>query len=218
MWGSMYDDMSTPPCSTVIHFISRQSLLFYTIHVVLQVWHQLSLWPDWNRTDPLLCLSPPSLFFQLSFHKSSLYAISSRCFYNFNNPGCPPSLWRLVVVPVITNITNAVIQQASMPAQLKHAVVRPLLKKVTLDKDALCNYRPVSNLPQLSQVIEKVILQRLTRHIEDESMFDPTSPPTERTTLLKLLYCSLWTKSRWRLTIGKALPSFLLILVLHLIP
>ena len=77
------------------------------------------------------------------------------------------------IAPVITNITNAVIQQANMPAQLKHAVDRPLLKKVTLDKDALCNYRPVSNLPQLSKVIEKVILQRLTRHIEDESMFDP---------------------------------------------
>ena len=77
------------------------------------------------------------------------------------------------IAPVITNITNAVIQQANMLAQLKHAVVRPLLKKVTLDKDALCNYRPVSNLPQLSKVIEKVILQSLTRHIEDESMFDP---------------------------------------------
>ena len=60
-----------------------------------------------------------------------------------------------------------------MPAQLKHAVVRLPLKKVTLDKDALCNYQPVSNLPQLSKVFEKVILQRLTRHIEDESMFDP---------------------------------------------
>ena len=77
------------------------------------------------------------------------------------------------LAPVITNITNAVIQQANMPAQLKHAVVRPLLKKVTLDNDALCNYRPVSNLPQLSKVIEKVILQQLTRHVEDESMFDP---------------------------------------------
>ena len=31
----------------------------------------------------------------------------------------------------------------------------------------------VSNLPQLSKVTEKVILQRQTRHIEDESMFDP---------------------------------------------
>ena len=60
-----------------------------------------------------------------------------------------------------------------MPAQLKQAVVRPLLKKVTLDKDALCNYRLVSNLPQLSKAIEKVMLERLTRHIEDESMFDP---------------------------------------------
>ena len=27
----MYDDMSTPPYSTVVHFISRQSLLIYTI-------------------------------------------------------------------------------------------------------------------------------------------------------------------------------------------
>ena len=68
------------------------------------------------------------------------------------------------LAPVITNITNAVIQQANMHAQLKHSVVRPLLKKVTLDKDAFCNYRPVST---------------------------PTSPSTERTTLLKLFYCSL---------------------------
>ena len=74
---------------------------------------------------------------------------------------------------LITNITNAVIQQANMPAQLKHAVVRPLLKNSTLDKDAFCNYRPVSNLPQFPKVIEKVILQILTRHIEDEAMFDP---------------------------------------------
>ena len=96
------------------------------------------------------------------------------------------------IAPVITNITNAVIQQANMPAQLKHAVVRPLLKKVTLDKDALCNYRPVSNLPQLSKVIEKVILQRLTRHIEDESMFDPyQSAYRANHSRLKLLYCSL---------------------------
>ena len=77
------------------------------------------------------------------------------------------------LAPIITNITNAVIQHVNMPAQLKHAFVRPLLKKVTLEKNVLCNYRPVSNLPQLSKVIENLILQRLTRHIEDESMFDP---------------------------------------------
>ena len=74
---------------------------------------------------------------------------------------------------VIKHITNATIQQANMPAPLKHAVVRPLLKKDTLDKDMLCNCRPVSNLPQLSKVIEKVILQRITQHIEKQSVFDP---------------------------------------------
>ena len=43
------------------------------------------------RTAPLLWLSPPSVFCQLLFTKSSwysLYEISSWCLYNSHNPGC----------------------------------------------------------------------------------------------------------------------------------
>ena len=57
-----------------------------------------------------------------------------------------------------------------VPPSLKQAFVCPLLKKSTLDKEILKNYRPVSNLPVLSKVLEKVIAQRLNVHLSDNSM------------------------------------------------
>ena len=41
----------------------------------------------------------------------------------------------------------------------------PLLKKASLDKNVLKNYRPVSNLPFLSKVLEKVIAKRLDDYL-----------------------------------------------------
>ena len=62
----------------------------------LQIWHQLSLCPAWNRTALLQCLSPPSVFCRLFFLRSSCYEISPWCVCNSHNPGCPHSLLRLV--------------------------------------------------------------------------------------------------------------------------
>ncbi|KAI0238381.1 hypothetical protein LSAT2_010939 [Lamellibrachia satsuma] len=59
-----------------------------------------------------------------------------------------------------------------MPRPLKHAIVRPSLKKPSLDKDILSNYRPVSNLTQLSKVIEKVVALRIMTHVSDQQMVE----------------------------------------------
>ena len=59
-----------------------------------------------------------------------------------------------------------------MTKSLKHAIVRPLLKKPSLDKDTLSNYRPVSNLTQLSKVIEKVVALRIMTHVSDQQMVE----------------------------------------------
>ena len=72
------------------------------------------------------------------------------------------------VIPIITYITNASLENAVMPVVLKQAIVRPLLKKKSLDKDILNNYCPVSNLSKLSKVIEKVFVQRIISHISDQ--------------------------------------------------
>ena len=66
---------------------------------------------------------------------------------------------------VITNITNASLSEGVMPDQLKHALVHPRLKKPSLCRNTLNNYRPASNLPQLSKIIEKVIANRLNAHL-----------------------------------------------------
>jgi len=41
------------------------------------------------------------------------------------------------------------------PAEFKKAIVRPLLKRDGLDFSDLKNYRPVSNLPFLSKLLER---------------------------------------------------------------
>ena len=52
---------------------------------------------------------------------------------------------------------NTSLCTACFPTRFKHAVVTPLLKKGSCDDSQLKNYRPVSNLPFLSKLLEKVV-------------------------------------------------------------
>ncbi len=58
-----------------------------------------------------------------------------------------------------------------MPKELKIAIIRPLLKKATLDL-IFKNYRPVSNLPFLGNLIEKVALSQLLVHVKVNNFHD----------------------------------------------
>ena len=57
--------------------------------------------------------------------------------------------------------------------ELKSAIVRPLLKKLSLDCEILKNYRPGSNLSFLSKVIEKVVASRFVDHMTTNNLMDP---------------------------------------------
>ena len=59
--------------------------------------------------------------------------------------------------PIVTCIANTSLSHAIVPLSLKTALMRPLLKKPGLDKEVLKNYRPVSNLPFILKVLEKVV-------------------------------------------------------------
>jgi hypothetical protein len=59
-----------------------------------------------------------------------------------------------------------------VPTSFKGAIVRPLLKKPGLDKDILKNYRPVSNLPFISKVLEKLVESRLENHLASNYLHD----------------------------------------------
>ena len=72
-----------------------------------------------------------------------------------------------------------------MPKSLKHAIVRPLLKKPPLDKDTLSSYRSVSNLTELSKVIEKVVALRILTHVSDQQMVECLSAYQKKTSTVK---------------------------------
>lgn len=77
------------------------------------------------------------------------------------------------LVPSITQIVNQSLFSATMPSTLKHAVIRPLLKKAGLNPEEHKNYRPISNLSFLSKVVEKVVATRLDKHMNDNNLHEP---------------------------------------------
>ena len=75
-------------------------------------------------------------------------------------------------VGTITSIINESLSSGSVPDSFKHAVVRPLLKKQNMPPNELKNYRPVSNLPFLSKILEKVVLSQLKGHLLKYNLLD----------------------------------------------
>ncbi len=68
---------------------------------------------------------------------------------------------------------NCCLDSGQVPETLKIASVVPRLKKEGLDRNILGNYRPVSNLPFLSKVIEKVVASQLTSYLQQHQLLDP---------------------------------------------
>ena len=62
------------------------------------------------------------------------------------------------------------LQTGLVPSALKTAIITPLLKKPTLDPDNLANFRPISNLPFISKVLEKVVAAQLQDHLHINSI------------------------------------------------
>ncbi|XP_077981930.1 uncharacterized protein LOC144436936 [Glandiceps talaboti] len=70
-----------------------------------------------------------------------------------------------ILLPIITCMTNRSLQIGTFPAVWKEATVIPLIKK-TGGGTELSNYRPVSNLPFISKLVERVVADQLTKHMQ----------------------------------------------------
>ena len=72
---------------------------------------------------------------------------------------------------VLALITSSLIS-GTFPQELKTALVKPLLKKPNLDPLVLQNYRPISNLPFLSKLLEKIVLLQLSDFLNTNCLLD----------------------------------------------
>lgn len=70
------------------------------------------------------------------------------------------------VGPSLVIFVDSCLSMGSVPSGLKHAIVRLLLKKSNLDPTILSNFCPISLLPFLSKVLEKIVFTQLQSHLE----------------------------------------------------
>ena len=76
-------------------------------------------------------------------------------------------------MPFLQHILNLSLQTGIFPDSYKNAHVKPLIKKPTLDPEILKNYRPVSNLPYFSKIIERVVAAQVQQHMDDNNLNNP---------------------------------------------
>lgn len=92
-----------------------------------------------------------------------------------NNKSCrldPLPTWLLkqcisTLLPIITGIINLSLNESIMPTTFKEALLAPILKHASLSTDEEINFRPISNLPYVSKLIEKAVDIQLTDHIKE---------------------------------------------------
>ncbi len=70
------------------------------------------------------------------------------------------------------SLLNSSLINGNVPVCFKHAVVQPLLKKPNLDCTVLSNYRPISKLPFLLKILEKVVLSQLASYLDMNVVID----------------------------------------------
>ena len=70
-----------------------------------------------------------------------------------------------ILTPVLTKIINMSLTTSQVPSKFKLAVVFPLIKKMILYREDFKNYRPVSNLPYVGKILEKVAVKQMSSHM-----------------------------------------------------
>ena len=99
--------------------------------------------------------------------------MTDRPLENFQRQTCqldPAPTWLVKDMRGLLSPSLASLFSKSLASVFKHAAVRPLLKKAELDDSQLTNYRPVSNLPFLSKLLERVVQNQLQFFLDSNNL------------------------------------------------
>ena len=76
------------------------------------------------------------------------------------------------LLPSLTALINSSLSSGLFPQAFKSAVIFPLLKKPSIDPNELKNFRPISNLPFISKIIEKLVLVQISRPLSANNLLN----------------------------------------------
>ena len=97
--------------------------------------------------------------------------------------------------PIATLFNHSIIS-AQVPSEWKKGLISPIYKGGI--RSDVANYRPVTLLPILSKVLERLVTDRITQHIEDNKLLPEVQHGFRKTrSCLNNLLVTLddWTKS-----------------------
>ena len=99
-------------------------------------------------------------------------------------------------LPALMHLVNSLLDQGRFCEEWKEAIVKPLIKKITLGT-LNSNYRPVSNLCFISIIVEKVTLDQFNNHCQEYNLVPEYQSAYRKkhsceTSLVKLVNDILW--------------------------
>ena len=83
-------------------------------------------------------------------------------------PGCILKNYAKDLTPSVTQLINASLTSSELPSPLKLATVSPIFKNG--DPSLATQYRPISLLPRVSKLLEKVVARQLRSYLEEFSI------------------------------------------------
>ncbi|CAB4044229.1 Hypothetical predicted protein, partial [Paramuricea clavata] len=86
-------------------------------------------------------------------------------------PGMIKDASQYIAAP-LAYIINLSLSSGIYPAQWKNAKIIPVYKSGSVSE--LDNYHPISILPAISKIVERLVHDQLAKFLEDSSLFSPT--------------------------------------------
>lgn len=75
------------------------------------------------------------------------------------------------VIPIITHLANICFKKGIFPDHLKKSTITPIYKGG--DREEMSNYRPISILPAISKIIEKLLNVRILKYLNKFNLLSP---------------------------------------------
>ena len=97
----------------------------------------------------------------------------------------------LLIAKPLANLFNKSLQLGSFPSPWKKACITPVFKQKGSNSDP-CNYRPISLLPNLSKILEKLVFNKIYEHLIENNLLTEKQSGYRpgHSTHLQLLYLS----------------------------